>query len=351
MRFLGRLLLVLSFLLQGCGEKVPAWKFKPSFYYWKTTLKLDPTAGPTFTQLGVDRLYIRFFDVTWSPRFKAVIPNRPVLIPHQNLLGGEEVVPVVYVTREALDHLAPGQVKGVAKDILGLAGHLDREMGKASAPELQMDCDWTPGTRETYFALLEAMRAGMAKAFPQAKLSCTIRLSQVKYPTLMGVPPVDRGVLMVYHTASPAKLSEKDSILDLKDAKSYLGGLSRYPLPLDIALPLFSWAVLFSPQKAPLGILNDVGREDLKSNADLREEGHNIFAPLKDTYVKGRSVQKGGWVKVDQPDMAEVEKTVLYLKGRLKGEGARLILFHYDDSMIRRFTDGHPEKVSEIFGL
>lgn len=334
----------------GCGEPNPPWKFKPAFYYWKTSISLDEKTNQTLGSLGVDRLYVRLFDVTWNSKYKAVVPNGPLDVKAAHRWDGE-VVPVVYITREALTNLKPSQTPRLAGDILKLTRLLCGRLKKDRVPEVQLDCDWTPSTKDAYFGLLQALKDRLPKAFPGAQLSCTIRLSQVKYRAAMGVPPVDRGALMVYHTASPGKLGERDTILSLKDAKRYLSTLPQYPLPLDAALPVFSWAVLFQQDGKPLGILNDVGLEDLKSNADFTPEGHNVFSALRDTYLKGRLVQKGWKAKVDEPGMGEVEKTVRYLKPRLKGAGTRLILFHLDDSMIGRFTDGKPERLSEIFGL
>jgi len=348
-----RLFLLVLFpfgVLSGCGEPNPPWKFKPSFYYWKTSINLDEKTDQYLDSVKVDRLYVRVFDVTWDVRHRAVVPNGPLDVKTGNRWAGE-VVPVVFVTRDALKNLKPAQSKKLAKDILKLTRYLCGRLKRDKVPELQMDCDWTPALKETYFGLLNALRAQMPQLLPGARLSCTIRLSQVKYRNLTGVPPVDRGVLMVYHTAFPGKLTSQDTILDQKDAKVYLGSLSNYPLPLDIALPVFSWAVLFRHDRAPLGILNDVGLEDLKKNADFTEKSHNVYVPLKDTYLRGRLIQKDQWVKVDEPEMNEVEKIVRYLKPRLKNTDPRLILFHLDNSMIGRVTHGRPERLLEIFGI
>ena len=74
------------------------------------------------------------------------------------------------------------------------------------------------------------------------QLSATIRLHQVKYREETGVPPVDYGVLMYYNMGHISAMGA-NSIYDRSTALRYLGKLREYPLPLDIALPMFAWGV------------------------------------------------------------------------------------------------------------
>ncbi len=352
MLFLRPVLLTFLFLcfVSGCVPLQPSWKFKPSFYYWKTSIGLDEKTNQYLTGLDVDRLYLRVFDVSWDTKHHLAFPNGVLRVKSGNRVDCD-IIPVIFVAREALGRLTAPESKRLAENILELTLHLCGQLKKWKVAELQIDCDWNPSTREAYFELLREIQARMPKLFPGARLSCTIRLSQVKYREAAGIPPVDRGTLMVYHTAYPGKLGSRNTILDLQDAKAYLSSLEAYPLTLDIALPIFSWVVLFNHRQVPLGIVNDVGLEDLKNNADFVEKSHNVFMPVRDTYLRGRLVQKEHWVKLDQPDEDEVIKTIRYLKPRLKNKDTRLILFDFDDSMIRRFTNGKPDRLSKIFDL
>ncbi len=54
-----------------------------------------------------------------------------------------------------------------------------------------------------------------------------------------------------------------NSIIEHNELKKYISNLARYPLPLDVAFPLFEWKVLFRKgnyagliQKLPDSILN-----------------------------------------------------------------------------------------------
>jgi len=61
----------------------------------------------------------------------------------------------------------------------------------------------------------------------------------------MGIPPVDKAMLMCYNLVKPLTNSTKNSILDIGELKSYLNEKRNYPLHLDVALPIFSWAQLY----------------------------------------------------------------------------------------------------------
>src|ERR1019366_1414323 len=107
-------------------------------------------------------------------------------------------------------------------------------------------CDWTAATRATYFQLLKVARSRLNEAgFASAKISATIRLFQCKYMAKTGVPPVDKGLLMCYNMGNLTHPGTGNSILETTELKKYIASVTTYPLPLDVALPIFDWKVLF----------------------------------------------------------------------------------------------------------
>ena len=105
----------------------------------------------------------------------------------------------------------------------------------AGVQEIQIDCDYTGRSRQTYYDFLAEVRQEAAKH--HLRLSTTIRLHQLAMPA----PPVDYGVLMIYNTGDPQKFQERNPILDLRDVQPYLRYLAGYPLPLASAYPVFLW--------------------------------------------------------------------------------------------------------------
>ncbi len=213
-------------------------------YYWKNVFELNDFERNFLTEHQVKRLYLRFFDVVpadpGSPsnypiKYEAV-PN-PTVSFRDTVPEGVEIVPVVYITIEALRLINSSYndySQFLVERILNMMDF--NEMG--AIHEVQLDCDWTQQTQEGYFRLCEKMRDRLRRYGIQ--LSCTIRLWQLA----CACPPVDRGVLMLYNTGNITDPNTLNSILDFDDVKTYLKG-EPYGLPLDIGYPVFSWYVWF----------------------------------------------------------------------------------------------------------
>src|SRR5690606_5738679 len=108
--------------------------------------------------------------------------------------------------------------------------------------------------------------------FKDKILSVTIRLHQVKYLAAAGIPPADKGLLMVYNIDNLRNVKVENSILNTQSAKSYLEKVGAYPLPLDVALPIFQWTLLFEAEQLK-GILRDVSSTDLQNDPLLEKAG------------------------------------------------------------------------------
>jgi hypothetical protein len=221
-----RLCPLLLVLVSACGSaQAVGTRDEParSFYYWRTTFSLSPAEREALGTLHVSRLYLRLFDVAWrdgAPSIEGPVSGDPA--PEL------EIIPVVFLRDEVFRHPAPelaarvwGQIRERAA-ALGFTPH-----------ELQFDCDWTDATRDAYFGFLRDIRARA-----NLPLSATIRLHQVKYRERTGVPPVERGTLMFYNMGKGAH-----TIFDPIAAGRYLTRIPSYPLPLDAALPIWSWTL------------------------------------------------------------------------------------------------------------
>jgi hypothetical protein len=217
-------------------------------YYWRTTLRLSSAERGFLTRHHVRRLYVRYFDVV-PDGAGGSLPNATLSFD-DSLPRGVEVVPVVYVLNDCMRSDAPT----LADRILKRVRQMNETNGVGDLRELQIDCDWTLQTRPHFFAMMERLHQLCRQSHVQ--LSATIRLHQLSQP----VPPVDRGVLMVYNTGDVTRLDVQKPILDLRDVKPYLHSLPSYRLPLSAAYPLFTWRVLFRAGRY-VGIMH--GDDDL----------------------------------------------------------------------------------------
>jgi hypothetical protein len=206
-----------------------------AFYYWRTTFALSSAERAALSEARVSTLYVRVFDLGWSAIESRAEPLG-ALTATEPAPAGVEVVPVVYVKNEVFQQLARDRIGELARTTWAAVRERTTILG---APhQLQLDCDWTPSTRDAYFEFLRQLRqvAGVP-------LSATIRLHQIKFREKTGVPPVERGMLMFYNMGTFNAALGQRAIFDAPIAAQYLERLPSYPLPLDLALPVYSWTV------------------------------------------------------------------------------------------------------------
>ncbi len=209
---------------------------RPAFYHWKTRLAPGPSERQWLEAIDAQRLYVKFFDVDWDESQQQAVPL--AILEADSRVGGSlpRIIPVVFITNRCLKKLPKAELPELATKLVAKIRALALHW---PPPEVQLDCDWTDGTRQAYFELLTHIRARLPVGVP---LSATIRLHQYRHPKLRGVPPVERGMLMFYNMGELDQWEEPNSILNLAAAAEYLEGAEAYPIPLDMALPAFSWA-------------------------------------------------------------------------------------------------------------
>ena len=264
---------VLFFLLIGCGKNE-----KPvvAFYYWKTIFKLSPLEKEVLADNEVRKLYIRYFDIALHPQTKEPIPVSPVRF--QANVAAFNVVPVVYIQNKVM--LLPNlDVDDLAQKTVRLVEEINAK-NKITGQEIQIDCDWTLNSKDNYLKFIERFRKISHK-----KLSATIRLHQVKYFRKTKIPNVDSGVLMYYNMGSIAPDS-LNSIYSRKISEKYLQSLKKYPMHLDYALPVYSWAIHIRKEKI-LGLRSKLNFSDLKKDANFEQISPIFFRVKQSNYKNG----------------------------------------------------------------
>jgi hypothetical protein len=329
---------ILSFLLIACG--VREGRVKRGFYYWKNDFRLDGWDRALLSKLAVNELYIKFFDVVWE--------NGPVPVATVKFSSkpppGVEIVPTVFIANDTLKKMSPASVSDLADKISLKIRRTLAIYHLAGIREVQFDCDWTDSTRDKYFTLLRRLKSD----WERVRISATIRLHQIKYAGRTGVPPVDRGMLMFYNMTEVTRFDTKNSILNLEAGKAYTAKLSSYPLPLDAALPIFSWGVIFQDQRF-IGLARDFRSADMKRKQFHRYRA-NIFQVDSDVYLHGSQLYHGDLIRIEESDYAECRKSAAYLRRNLKIDSqTRLLLFHFDQNAVGGMGCEKLEKVYRAF--
>ncbi len=315
------LILLLTLGLTVCCSKETSRITQRAFYYWETSFSLNNEDTSYLNKLAVNKLYIHFFDVTYtnylSPEGRIYFQSK---IPKSL-----EVVPVVFITNETISKLDSIDIIDLAKKIeTRLKKEISRTQIESQVTEIQLDCDWTKSTRNKYFYLLKLIK----KQMPYT-LSATVRLHQYKYQA-SNIPPVDKGMLMCYNINNPTQFDVSNSLFDKAEVMQYIKDI-KYPMAIDLAVPTFSWGVRFNAQKEFIGLCNAMRLADIKNDTNFITTARtNVFEVKHDCGTSGQYFTAGELVRIEECNITEVAEIVSYLKTEVNQAHATLTLFHFD---------------------
>lgn len=357
----------------------------PAAYYWKSDFLGDKGVQQVIDSAGFRSVYLKFFEVDWNARRREALPLDRQRVEYAWPDSGTayEVIPTVFITNRAIAHTDSAQIGQLADKISKKLRTMLDKVGSGSARLLsadsldvllkrrerlartyqvrhdyeegysistyrkglavgrvQIDCDWTATTRARYFALLRALKRQLSPC----ELSVTVRLYPFKYPQKMGVPPVDRGMLMCYNIRPFDKLEEQSSILDLATAQQYLEGARPYPLPLDVALPVFSWGILFRGNTFK-GIVSHLTSKEIARLGYFRRQGERTYLSTADTSFHAFFLRQGDVLRLEQPTCAELE-AVAELTRPLTTPRSRVALFSLDTTLFSQYSH---DQLTEVY--
>lgn len=296
-----------------------------TFYYWRTHLSLNAAEKTVLQKATSPYIYTRFFDIEKvDGKFQPVA----VITNDQTFETDKEIVPVVFIKNDVFYDITSNEINFLAENVNSLIKKKQTEFAFQISKEIQIDCDWTAGTRKEYFEFLQRL-----KDFSKKEITCTLRLHQVKNSKLSGIPPVEKVYLMCYSTSSPLENSDRNSILDLPTLKNYLKNVDLYPLDMDIALPIYSWGIVTN-HVGKHKLINALSTEDLK-NANFRKISDNEVEIMKDGFYFGNFLNKGFTIKVEEISEDQLTETKNFLNKKLTNYA--IVYYQLD----HRFLDKH----------
>lgn len=318
-----KLVLLLSILLFSCKkEKTP----DVSFYYWKTKFDLSREENYTLKSNEVKKIYVRYFDVV-------VINNRPFPVAPIHFVSkkdDQEIIPVVFIKNEVF-LVKQVDLTNLKEKVLSLVNQIDKA-NRFQTNEIQIDCDWSLGSREKYMQFLSLLKKDCKK-----KLSTTIRLHQIKYFEQTKVPPVDYGVLMFYNMGKLSANTSTNSIYDKNVALNYIYSLKKYPLQLKIALPIFSWWV-HSRNNTIMNLISTLNIEDFENNPNF-ELDNNLVYVKKSTLFRGFYFSEGDTLKLEKVDENDLDEMVELLSNKLEYTPQEIIFYDLNTNNIKNFPN------------
>jgi len=329
---------LLFFCFISCNPKKEDRQVERGFYYWKSVFGLTRFEEQQLDSLKVKTIYLKFFDVGWNEEDRSPVPIAKLQTTNYKPRNTIQIIPTVFITNECIQEIDSSKVAVLANRIYSLIQDIIIGNSFNSIKEIQIDCDWTEATREKYFRLLNDLKLQTRKY----KLSCTIRLHQIKFVAKTGVPPVDRGLLMCYNMGNLRNPATKNSILETDELKKYTGNLSNYPLPLDVAFPLFDWKVLFR-NNTYAGLLQNLP-DTIFTDAFVKKTG-NRYELMKDSLLNGFDLRKGDIIRNEQCDLKEILSAAGEISRHLKNTPLRVSLYHLDSVILSKYTTHELESI------
>ncbi len=369
---------VLLFVVLSSGNRENDHKVIRSFCYWKTNLYFQEEDDSLVNKLDVKHMYVRFFDVDYNPYSKEPLPVATIWDISFNK-SNPEITPSIFITNEVvlksdtkqLDSLAVRMAKRIEqigkkmndtkadviasnivypkdyykqKDYKPLNYDSVRSAEsaklKVAFKEILIDCDWTEKSQKNYFYLLKQIKSQL----PSSKIAATIRLWQYKYASKAGIPPVDKGLLMCYNITKPDDLQTKNSIATNEELAQYITH-GDYKLKLDIALPLYSWAVAFRGNQFK-GILSDYDQL-IKDTSKVKKTSDTQYVLQDDILVGQTYLRNGDEIRIEKISDSELDKMISIIKNKIQIDNqTKVTFFSFDKKYI---NDYGTENISNYY--
>ena len=138
---------------------------------------------------------------------------------------------------------------------------------------------------------------------------------------------------MAYNVGQVTSIDEENSIFTEEEVDKYLGSLDRYPLPLDVALPIFSWGVRFHFDRFA-AIVDNIRAEDLEERSEFKRVGENLWQARLNTTLRGEPVFEGDIIRVEQPAPEELLSIADDIAGQIDAPFMTLALYRYDSAFV-----------------
>jgi len=340
-------ILLLSSFFSCNGNKKNSTE-QNSFCYWKTTFEFTNDDRALWDTTGANHMYIRYFDVGWDKLNKEARPISSLKKGDTLVFFPPFITPSIFFTNDVFRYSTNEQLDTLSTRLIKRIEQINRifnnENATAKYSEILIDCDWSANTKDKFFYFIEKLK----NSIPDKDIITTLRLWQYKHQGQAGIPPVKKILLMCYNINAANNYDIKNSIVNTDEVKKYIQGVN-YPLKIDLALPLFSWGVLFR-NKEFKGIIRDAITDDYINNPDLYEKiSDNRFRLKEEMIIGDFFARPGDEIRIEMVSPEELTQLANYLLSEIKtDQDSRITLFSWSNRYyIKRYTD----EIKNIFSL
>ncbi|MFN6943345.1 MAG: hypothetical protein ACK4ND_00245 [Cytophagaceae bacterium] len=334
--------ILLFLFFAGCSSKRKK-NIERGFYYWRSNFQLTDNDQSLISSLDSKKIYVKFFDVVWDEDSDEPMPVATIR-PKTAIDTSIKIVPTVFITNATFQKLQDNNISTFRYNVFKKISELTKCFGNSiKYDEIQIDCDWNESTREKYFRFLQEFKKNIGQ---NIRISATIRLHQVKYFEKTGVPPVDRGMLMFYNMGRIDKYNKENSIFNESEARKYLINFNKYPLPLDVALPIFSWAAVYRDGSL-INLISDF-EVALKENNNLTPVGSDTYKVMAPVELKSFVAKQGDIIKFEVMDVNKTRKAANLIKPYIK-DSISVVLYDFNPVNLKRYNEKDLESIYNIF--
>jgi hypothetical protein len=271
----------------------------------------------------IQQLYCKLADVSWD-EIDHAYPHDIKRLPDSEVLKTfVNVIPCIFIENEVMLKSTKPELEYMAQKIAARIKNYD-----ARTKMCQMDCDWSEQSKDNYFFFLTKLKQNLSLI----KLSVTLRLYQYKYPEKTGVPPADRVTLMLYNFNSPSVYRTENSIFDKAEAEKYSTN-KKYALPIDFALPAFSWNVVYNHENKFAGFLTL--KSDFKDITYLKSISDNVYEVTADTTIDAYYLRKGYKLKTEEIKRKQLKEAYGLIDKFKNTDTFSVALFDLNDNALK----------------
>lgn len=336
------LYLVPLIFIFNCNNNCNLVHLERAFYYWKSNEYVDdPYNISKLKELMINKLYIKLFEVDYSETMGNFPYEKSTIFDIKSILKDSlEIIPTIFIKNGIFEFNDENSLNLLAENIHHLINKrvsesLDVDNNKnfkLDFNEIQIDCDWTKSTKDKYFYLLKKI-----KEISKKKISCTLRLYPFKYQDQMGVPPVDKCMLMCYNLIKPLSQKDKNSILDIDELNKYIDKPISYPKHLDIALPAFNWTQVYKNDKFTM-LLDLTDKDFQKYTKPIRPMWFEI---TEDTEIDYENyLRKGDQIKYEDVEATQIHEAISVIKKNVQMDNDITIsLFDLDQTTFKLYSN------------
>ena len=342
----GFILVVSLACFSGCGQRSTV--VVPSAFHWRNSDPLNHSDREATASNGLQRIYFKILDIGWNPA-NGAYPVSSVTVPYawRNYSGkagawtdSVELVPSIYITNTMFQKIGDAEVDQLATNLL-------RKLRKECPLKIHgvmLDCDWTPTTKSRFFRLTRIMNDSL-----HVPLIVTIRLHQFAHPGKTGVPPADRGMLMVYNVGQVHVPGSANSIFNKEEAEPYFRRSKPYPLPLDIALPAFSWGAHFRKGHF-MGILQEEQINAAASRGLLTGSFTGTMQVTNEDNDRLPELHLGDEVRMERMTPDVISQVAQLARGAVNSDTTAVAFFEVGTRAFRSLAPGFVDSVYRAFG-